>query len=283
MGIKEFKIEFYRAQDINGNSGHGLILSALELMKQPTTDVISIFPHDHQVRNLSFQSREEFYQGIFGTLRDNHLPHIVSKNSDAEKPINMEPDENLIEKNYFLYSCKREVLAYQANGHGSYAGRLAKYISKVAGQEIILAPVLNNDSARRLMEGDGQAKSIEFSFSWSSPDVFNNKKTRMTEDLFKTLSKTEGARLKMKITPPRGKFLSRDMKTFVQDILSSDVKTTIAKLTIENEDGMLHPVDLVASRLIARKQVKMAGRYPDLHEMFSKLYESLSEISTNGD
>ena len=46
---------------------------------------------------------------------------------------------------------------------------------------------------------------------------------------------------------------------------------TAAKIKL---DGIEHPVDLIADRLVTTRKVKMVGRYPDEDEMYEALLDA---------
>jgi hypothetical protein len=95
-------------------------------------DILRI-PEDETTKNLikeltSFAGGRSF-QGVFGRLRMSDLPRI-GDNHGAEEDIALDEDQGLIEKNYFLFDRRRQLLTWQINRSASTTTRFAEYLSR---------------------------------------------------------------------------------------------------------------------------------------------------------
>ncbi|MDP3514313.1 MAG: hypothetical protein Q8S20_16360 [Sulfuritalea sp.] len=276
MDSKQFKVRFYVGQ-VGAAGGDGLVSEALDAMDLAGCPVIKIGNLSYEIRGLKRFKDGASFRGVFARFRSDDLPH-VGKPGGKERELDIEPDDGLLEKNYFLYYRKHQLLVYQENGNGSVVGRLGEYFSNHFNAATVFQPVLQPDATMRLLRADVQPMSLELSFArptnaeWFPKDDFSREllalmKSAKAPSIHLSLSGTGRGALRQP--------LSQKVKRSVVGLLGhGDVK--VARLLVEDEEGR-HPIDLISDRLMHRIEVEMAGRYPVEQSVFNGLMEAKDE------
>lgn len=262
MDTKRFKVRFYTGQ-VGADGSEGQVSEILGLMaKHKECPVVRIGNLDYEIRELELLGGGASYRGVFAKFRSDDLPH-VGEPGGPERDLDIGRHEGLLEKNHFLYFRKHELLVYQENGNGSLVGRLGDYLSHHLNITTVFQPVLQPDAARRLLRGEVKPMSLELSFTrptnaeWYPPDDFGR-------DLFALMHSAAGAKVHIRLSGagrgPLRQPLAQRVKRAAANLVSG-IAVKVARLEVD-EDGLRHPIDLVADRLFSMMEVAMEGRYP---------------------
>lgn len=274
---KALWIEFYRgAVGADGQAGSVAdILAGLAATGE--RPVFQYGRDQHEIRDHVYDDEKEIHRGVFAKFRTSDLPSAGTPGG-AERDIKLGDDEGLIEKNYFLYVPRYELLVYQRNKHGNTTRRMAGYFTQVCGVATAFHPVLQHNALERLRRGDRHAVSLELSIARPTNAEFypDNEWNR---ELFNLLDASGGARMKVVITSGDRR---RNPAAFLRDRVKDSAAelaelrlATVARVTMDGED--VAPIDLLADRLLSRKTVTMSGRYPAQASMFEALEEAFDE------
>jgi hypothetical protein len=167
--------------------------------------------------------------------------------------------------------------------HGSTTNRLAEYLSTLNGDTVTFNPVLQLEPMKRLMAGNVTARSLTLSVAMpTNPNMYSQ--LPWNDQLMKTLSGAGGTRMRVEITSDSRssdedkRKLSDKLKAAVNQLVSDDV-ASVAKFEVE-EDGLVHPIDLIADRLLSIQTVPMSGRYPDQNAMYTALSKAKTEVNS---
>lgn len=220
--------------------------------------------HGFEIRDLTkSKGGRPVISGVLAKLRDEDLPH-VGVPGGGERELDMERNEKLLEKNYFRYQPDRDLLVYQQNWYGATIGQFAAYVSTLSGHTIAFDPVLQPEPTKRLLQGSVEAKTLELSFAKPrNPDMFPQ--DQWNQDLLRALSHAGGEKMFVRMTPGTGapvdqRRLNKRIKRAMNAMVNSG-HASVAKMNII-EDGVEHPIDLIADRLYSEQTVEMEGRYP---------------------
>lgn len=234
-------------------------------------------PYIYELREMDISGR--LVRGVFAKIRKDQLPHAGGPGG-AERELDLAASEGLIEKNFFIYRIEDGLLIYHKNGHGSREGRMARYISDLIGETVTLNPVLQPDAARRLMRGDVEPLSITASFA-KPTNVEMYPEHEWNRAMMAVMGDAGGARVAFKITSDRrsGDAGERRLADRMKDAAAALADSGLARVVRLNvmEDGIEHPIDLLADRVRSKKLITMSGRYPNKFSIFNALDEAFSD------
>lgn len=282
MPTKQYTVEFYTG--VVGADGQGGNVSQmlLELANSGEYPTLNIKGMVHEIRELRLHHGGATFSGVFAKFREDDLPHAGSPGGD-ERELGLDDGEGLIEKNHFLYHSNRELLIFQRNGNGSTTSRLGAYFSDIAGETTIFNPVLQAEPTRRLMRNELLPRSLTLSFTKpSNPEMYPD--DIWSNRLFSILNDAGGVRMHTRIssdarsTDEEKRYLSNRIKAAACELIDID-GVSVAKLDVEDEDGMNHPIDLIADRLLSSQEVEMDGRYPVTEAIYAALRRAKDECA----
>ena len=275
---KTYKIEFYTGQ-VGAVGKAGKVSEQLDaLSKLSHCPVITISTMSYEIRDLK-KHQGGSYSGVFAKYRTDDVPHAGSPNG-PERLLDLSEHEGLIEKNYFLYQATHELLIYQRNGNGSTTSKLGKYFGEYMGETVVFNPVLQPEPTRRLLRSEAVPVSVDLSIARpTSSDMYSD--DDWSDSIMSVLAGAGGVRLKLRITSDARSKNEEDHHLLgrVKRAVSGFVEggaATVARVNVE-EDGIKHPIDLIADRLISSQEVEMSGRYPIPQSMNSALRRARDE------
>lgn len=282
MKIKDYRIDFFTGRV--GADGKAGKVSAIfdQLVDQGSAPVPYFDGHDFEIRDLVRMSNRASFKGVFAKFRKEDLPH-AGEPGGPEREIDLDDQEGLLEKNFFLYHRKHELLVYQSNRQGSHPNRLASYLGGVINEHVLFDPVLQPEPMRRLLRGDVLPRSLDLRIARpANPQIVPA--DEWNQAVMKVLSGAGGMSLHIRI---RGDgrsqkesehHLATRVKRAVSELMDvADV--TRAKLEVDEADAPEHTIDLIADRLSSRQQVQMNGRYPVSDSIYDALRKARSEVS----
>lgn len=231
----------------------------------------------YELRDLSVQGG--CVQGVFAKFRSDQIPHIGEAGGN-EREIEIAENEGLLEKNHFIYRPLDSLLVFEQNGHGSRPARLARYITEQAGEVLTFDPVVQGDAVERLMRGEAEMRSMKVSFARpTNPDLFPE--DQWSRSLMEQMAIAGGSSVVLSITSDsrsddeEKNRLSARMKDSVRALMRSGYARTV-RVKLE-EDGIEHPIDLMADRITSVQSVTMAGKYPVRGSIYAALSSAFEE------
>lgn len=275
---KEYAIDFFTSQV--GADGTELLSDWFrKLIDLPRAPVKTYSDVTYELREYNANDTATIFWGVFAKYRADDLPHAGSPGGD-ERELDLAEEEGLIEKNYFRYYRKNELLLFQRNRNASTSGQFARYLSGSSDGIVVFNPVLQPEPTRRLLRGEVLPRKLDLSISRpKNPAMYD--RNVWARRVIGLLSESGGVRLRVSVTSDaRSKVeqehyldakIKRAMTAFVD---SGDAK--IARLIIE-EEGLEHPIDLIADRIVSWQDVEMNGRYPEMKSMQKALQRAVRE------
>lgn len=241
-------------------------------------------PYTWKLNNFAFQLRDivsinkgQSFTGIFVKFRLNDLPELGLLEGDLSK-IDMSNHDGVVEKNYFLYERKREIITYQANKSGSSINLFSNFLINLSGldETISFNPILKLNSAKRLMDKGIDIKKIEFSIA--RPSLSNiNSNDSLTGFVKNLAQETNGYLIHTTISKEpssSGEWLQQSVKQGLSLIANGGANVARA-WTDEYEQ----PIDLIADRIKGPIKVDMEGYYPDSELIFKKMARLKNDFS----
>ncbi len=138
------------------------LLQKLQSASKPT-DVFSISGHHAFTKSIEQDNNILCLE----KHRQTHLPTIGTTTEDRERPIDLEEDESIMEKNFFLLGNNALYVLYQEKKEGYWASSLGNYFTSLystEGVKISLEAILSRESYEKFMRL-GYIKSLDLSFA----------------------------------------------------------------------------------------------------------------------
>lgn len=277
----EIRAEFYQGEVVTELQEYDVARVLLEqLANHPNlsgSNPIRIGAHVFDVRRILPHSAG-YISGEFVKFRREVLPNVGALTRD-ERELDIQSDEYLVEKNYFLYEMDRRLLVYQKNGHAGSVLNFEQYLTRAFGKgKIGFHPVLQPDPMKRLLRGEAMPRKLHLSAARpTNPELIQTSWGKAAMEL---LSSSGGIGFSLQLradgySKKEDRYLMSDIKRAVAELVECGAAKT-AKIEIE-EDGFSHPIDLIADRLISIQKVEMGGRYPLRSSIIPALEAALEE------
>lgn len=218
------------------------------------------------------------YRGEFKRFGHDDLPHAGVPNG-PEREIELDPEENTIERNYFLFFQGGKLLVWQENRRASSTGLLSKYLSSVFNHTVTFPPLLTPDAHRAFLLGNHRPKVIEFSVARPrNAEMYHG--TEESERVLRLIAGLGGMSGSFRISANtlgiKGRLLDAARALGLGNDLAESGLASKVRLELEGVD---HPIDLISDRLRVRIEVEMNGRYPDPFGMYAELERARAEVA----
>ena len=220
------------------------------------------------------------YRGIIGKYRKAVLPHAAVPGG-AERELDLDEDEHLIEKAYFKYFSDFSLLILQRNKFALNSALLSQYLS-INGYTTALNPIIEAADLQRLMRNEVNLRSLKIIIAKpTNPDLFIDIQHDFNNAIIASLGSSNAASINVSLRgdgrshDPENRFLSLNLKPALIE-LKNRFNLKKADILLE-ENGITHPLDLVADRLFYFTDIEMIGRYPLQDDMWAALREARDE------
>lgn len=286
MSQKKYSFDFYQCSTINSSPNaqpkttFEILNAMLTKFEQGDNTSKVIGSNNYELRCI--ESTDYGFKGVVGKHRANDLPHAAIIGGE-EREIELEPNENLLEKSYFTFHSDYSILIIQRNRFCISSVSMGKYLTSSA-YVTSLSPIVEAEDLQWLMNNNVQIRTAEFSIARpTNPELFNNVEHDFNNSIISTLNGTGTAMLNLSL---RGnarsdiaeeRYLASTLKGALRELQTKfDVRK--CRLLLENDETLIaHPVDLVADRLFYAKTIEVEGRYPPAFEIWSALDDARVE------
>lgn len=220
---------------------------------------------------LESRKRPMSYAGQFRKFRTTDLPEIGTAGGNA-KELALDDDEGVVERNFFVYYKEHQLLGWCRNGHANTASQFASFLGQLWGTKVSIGPVLEPDAVRRLMSGNVDLKKVTLSIPRpTSRDLYPEEDFSNGTLALLNKSGADSLHLILSIDTRRsdtdGK-LSAHWKRALAEFTSLGATTARA---IVYEDGVEHPIDLIADRVSSRQGIETNARFPPSGTMYAAI------------
>lgn len=254
-----------------------------ELVAKPTRDVATAFDAmtslsreavaplqvGAYMRELwKLDAKPQVVRGQFRKFRQTDLPEIGALGAEAEE-IELAPGEGLIEKNFFALYKQQSLLVWHGNGNANTPSQFAKMLSNVLGTGVEANPLVQGNALQRLMKGDLMLRKLEVSIPRPrDPQYYPDDK--FSQSLLDALGAADGDRIRVSITTDgrihEKPHLAAKVKRAIKELVTDEAVSSARVDAIE--DGVLHPIDLIADRITSMQEIEHDGRYPPARSMY---------------
>jgi hypothetical protein len=210
------------------------------------------------------------YAGQFRKFRTSDLPEIGAAGEDAQA-LELAENQGLVERNFFVFYPEHNVLGWCRNGHGNTAMQFGSFLGNLWGTRVTLNPILQPDAVHRFMRGEVQLKRLEITIPRpTNPDMYpDDDYSRATMELMNSAG-ADSLHLVMGIDTRR-----KD----TEGTLKAHWKHTLARLSgmastakaVVYDDGIEHPIDLIADRISSPQDIETNARFPPAATLYAAI------------
>lgn len=285
MPTKCITFDFFQCETYAGQANLPQI-SALEIFRRlkerfdsPEENTVKIIiGKTYEVRHL--ERTTYGYRGVVGKYRQTDLPHAAVPGGQ-ERELDLQENESLLEKSFFKYFSDYSILIMQRNRLAINSEIFGNFLS-MDGYSTVLNPIIEPADMQRLMRNQVSVKSLKLTVARpTNPQLFDNIEHDFSNSIIASLNSTNAANINIVVRgdgrsdDPGKRFLDPSIKRAIMEIRSRfEIKK--ADLLLE-ENGVAHPLDLVADRLMTHGEVEMLGRYPSPSGMWGAILEAREE------
>lgn len=221
--------------------------------------------------------------GQFRKFRTSDLPEIGSAGNDATE-LALAENQGLIERNFFVYYEEHQLVGWCRNGHGNTISQFASFLSACWGTKVQASPILQPDAAKRLMRGGVELKTIEVTLARpTNPDFYPEEDfSQGMIDMLRD-SGADTIKLTMGINTRRADTagsLSSRWKNALNEVTGMGASTARA---VVYDDGVEHPIDLIADRVISTQELETNARFPPSGTMYGAIDTARDECKDSID
>jgi len=280
--MKRYKIEFYELTIDTPTANCPDAFTALASLANGNRELsISIGGIVRELWPQTLWQDQDVIKGSFRKFRMNDLPEI-GRVGDTSRELLLEENQGLVEKNFFALYRQQSLLIWHSNGHANTPTQFGHALGELLGTRVNVNPLIQSDALRRLMRGDVKVRKIEVSIPRpKNPDYYP--RNEFNRALFSAMSAADGDRIRVSISSngmlkPQSKFtqLKNTVKQALDELVTDSV-VSVARADVKEDDGIEHPIDLIADRLLSFQGIDHDGRYPLAQEMFKAFDEARSE------
>ncbi|MFN4264437.1 MAG: DUF6731 family protein [Aquabacterium sp.] len=227
---------------------------------------------NYQIRDLVLIG--DVWQGVFARLKDD-APHKVDAESN-EHEISLDEGDRILEKCFFTYRRRRNLLTWQNNRSVATLSKLQLYLCQVLEDFASVNQCMNEAELEEILSRD----LYEIQFSYARLPQTNGNGPRWAQADFDRMRDLHAATGKFLFRAERGSSLGRRASQFVRQALTLQ---SVEKLRIRLTDDT-NPIDLFLAPVKDKITVPLVGRYPDERAMYEALevaFDRNSELLPN--
>lgn len=217
--------------------------------------------YTREIYGLDVRSSGRSIGGRLRKFRTTDLPEIGGFGADSAEIV-LGTGEGLIEQNFFVWYRQHNVIAWHVNGHASPPTQLAALLSHTWGTQVYIDPIIQTEALQRLLAGNVEVKKLKVSVARpTNPALFPN--DVFTPALLGIMSQSDADAIHLEMgvnlrLNPEGS-LAVGVKQLLQNLVS--IGATTARAIVE-EDGITHPIDLIADRVSTTVVSASNSRFP---------------------
>lgn len=233
-----------------------------------------------ELYDLKKEAKPTSWIGKFRKFRTSDLPH-VGKPGGEEKELDLDEDAGLIERNFFMFIPSKEVLIWQPNRHASSPKQFATFLSEVTGVKVTYEPFLQPDAMKRIMGKDLIFKKIRLRVARpTNADYYPPSK--WSQRVFDLLAGGGGDSLYLEVALDGRKAeknqtqVDKRWRRALREFTKDELATTAEAIVID--EGVEHPIDLLADRIESPQEIDFPGRYPPSQMMVKALKDAWLDV-----
>ncbi|MCM8910880.1 hypothetical protein LJD21_01675 [Pseudomonas inefficax] len=239
-----------------------------QLIKADAQSNLAHYGSTREFFGLTYRSDNGSYAGQIRKIRKADLPEVGAPGQHG-KTIELDADEGVIEKNFFVFYKENSLLVMHRNDTGNTANHLAQLLTGAVGVAFYAAPLIQPDQAEKLLNNKLNIRKFSVKVPKpTNPDLYpQDSISAKTIELLNqsgadTLDVTFTIDQKLDTSAGR---LTSALQSAIGSLLS--MGATKAKLETD-ENGKILPIDLIANRIYSKQSIKINSSFPPSESMY---------------
>ncbi|MEX8519049.1 MAG: DUF6731 family protein [Leptothrix sp. (in: b-proteobacteria)] len=258
---KDYKVYFARTKQ--GKKGIPISTALRAAVQTHGTNLpaLDISNEWYQIRNLVRTGT--VWQGVFAKLRPDP-PHIVNSINQVEREIDLQHGDHIVEKCYFIFRERKNVMIWQVNRQAGSLHWAEKYLSRIFNEVVMLPLVMNEAELQRVLARD--LYEIWYTYDRRTSNLSNP--PVWTQGEFDMLKRVDAAHAAVKLRAERGGRLASAAKDLVRGLIASDSSAKKVRVRLTDESEF---IELFSAPLRDSITVPIEGRYPLARAVYEEL------------
>lgn len=276
--LKKYTIDFFKLSFQKSDGARAFVDWCESVIQKSSSPSLRVSGYTREVWEMGKRGKKEInYAGQFRKFRTSDLPEVGSAGEQAAA-LELAENQGLVERNFFVYYPKRQIIGWCRNFHGSTVNQLCRFLSEIAQDKISAGPLIEPDAMRRLMRNGVSLKRVVLTVPRpTAPDMYaQNDFTKSTLKMMSDVQ-ADSMHISMGIDSRRGDskgYLLNSLKAAMSEALTLGAST--AKATVW-EDGAEHPIDLIADRIFSTQEIETNAKYPPSGTMYKAIDDAIHE------
>lgn len=274
---KSYVFDFYSLKSDKEDLFCIPVCSALEkIINGESVSSYTQYGCTREIFGLNYRIESDSYAGQIRKIRKADLPEVGALGQDSKK-IELEIDEGVIEKNFFVFYRENSLLVFHRNDDGNSGNHIAQLLTSSFGFAFYALPIIRPEQAELLLNNKLTIKKFSVKIPKpTSPCLYpQDSISAKTIELLNcsgadTLDIT--FTIDQKVETSSGK-LSSALQTAIGHLLT--MGATKAKLDTD-ENGKILPIDLIANRIYSKQSINTNSYFPPSESMY-KLADKAKE------
>ncbi len=230
-----------------------------------------------EIFNLTHRITSNSFTGQIRKIRKADLPEVGQPGHDSKK-LELDEGEGVVEKNFFVYYCENSLLVMHRNENGNTGSHLAQLLSSSLGTPYFATPIIRPEEAELILNNRLTIKRFSVKIPRpTNPDLYPQ--DSISAKTIEILNKSGADSLDLtftvdsKVDSSSGR-LTAALQTAIGSLLS--LGATKAKLDTD-ENGRIHPIDLIANRVTCTRSTRTNAHFPTSETMYKLADEARAE------
>lgn len=234
-----------------------------------------------------FNETDGIFFGFIGIYRETILPTVFNKKSHDDSNIELTPEDEVLEKSYFLYYVKEDILVFHQNHLGPRADDLAFMLFKANDlSRIYFDPIWQKNNVKEILETNNVLRkgivtlALPRNFDEADLDLSNN----WGKEIIGMMSRTGMSRMSVnfwgRASTKKGVagYIVDDVKRGVQELVSkfsvSERKNQpkLHKANVQMRDGTFE--SLLEQELSTKVEILVENGYPKTVDIKKALHRA---------
>ena len=221
-----------------------------------------------EIFGLQYRHDTNSYAGQIRKIRKADLPEVGALGQDSKK-IELELDEGVIDKNFFVYYKENSLLIIHRNDDGNSGIHLAQLLTTSAGVDFYASPIIRPDQAEMLLNSKLNIKKFSVKIPKpTNPDLYPQ--DSISAKTLELLNHSGADFLDVTFTIDQKIETSAGrLSSALQSAIGSLLTMGATKARIEtDENGKILPIDLIANRIYSSQNINTNSYFPPSESMY---------------
>ncbi|WP_248915843.1 DUF6731 family protein [Pseudomonas moorei] len=277
LSTRTYAIDFFQISHISTTEVPTLNDGFNSIIDGEVESISDTGGYTRDIWNLTARKRPGSFVGQLRKFRTTDLPE-TGRAGGTSKQLLLADDEGVVERNFFVYYKQHQLLGWHRNGHGNSPRQLAAFLSSLWGTRVSIDPVLQPEAIKRLMNGNIDLKKITLTVPRpTNPDLYPD--DDYGKEIIELMNKSgaDSVHIVLGIDTRRGDTdgkLSGKLKRAMSELTAMGATTARA---VVYDDGLEHPIDLIADRVVSYQDIETNARFPPSATMYEAIDKAREE------